>query len=129
MVVTGGRTAPLATITAGTFRVTGIIQTLVHKAILHSKEVAVKRIDILLRRPTEIAVVQNELAAILSAKCILGNKRTVRAVAAYAETYIANNEVLRAAAVDLVVRDDDAHAGCCLSGNSVILTIYTQVFG
>ena len=127
MVVCSRRTAPLTTITACSLGMAGVIETLVHNTILHRDEMAVIGIHILLSGPTKLAVVNDIIAAILCAEGVLGNDFAIDVIMPNTETDISDDEVLRAATVDLVVADDDTHARCRLAGNRVVLAIDTQV--
>ena len=99
-----------------------------HDTILHRDKMAVVGIHILLRGPAELTVVDDIIAAVLRAKRILGNDIPVHVFAADTETDVSDDEVLRAAAVDFVMRYDDTHTRSRLSGDGVVLTVDTQVF-
>ena len=99
-----------------------------HETILHGEEMAVKGIDVLFCRPAEIAVIEDEVGAVLCTKRILFTEISCCILISHPETDVSNDEVLRSAAVDFVVRDDDTYTGRCLSGDGVVLTVDTQVF-
>ena len=128
MMVSSRRTAPLATISARTFRVTGTIQSLVHNTILHGDKMAVVSIHILFRGPPELTVVNDIIRAILCSERILGNYISFHVIATDTEADITDDEVLRAATIDFVMAYHNTHPRCSLSGESVVLTIDTQVF-
>ena len=127
MVIRSRRPAPLATVTACSLRVAGVIQTIMHNAVLHGDKMAVVGVHILLGGPSELTMVDDVLRAILCPESVLRNDIAVDIIAADTETDIADDLGLRAATIDVVVRYDDTHTRCCLPGNGVVLAVDTQV--
>lgn len=114
--VCGWRTAPLTTVSTRPFRMTGFIESFMHNTILNSDKMAVVGVHILLCGPSELTVVNDIIRAILCPESILGNNIPIHIIATDTKTDITNNKILRSAAIDLVMRDDDAHPGSRLSG-------------
>ena len=89
---------------------------------------AIVRVHILLCGPTELTMINDIILAVFCSKSILRNYIPVYIFATDTETDIANNKILRSAAVHFIMGNDDTHSGCCLTGDSVVPAIHTQVF-
>ena len=107
---------------------TGLIESFVNDAVLHSDEMAVVGVHVLLGRPAELAVVDDVVTAVLRTEGVLGNDVPVHIIATDTKTDVTDDEVLRTSAVNLVMRNDDTHARRRLTGNRVVLAVNTQVF-
>ena len=66
MMIGGGRTAPLCTITAGALSMTGIVESFVGNTPLHSGEMVIIHRDVLFGAPSETAVIHYYLLTILN---------------------------------------------------------------
>ena len=128
MMIRCRRTAKLTPVSTSSLGVTGVIQAFVYDTILHREEMAVKGVDVLFCGPTEVTMIQNKVRTVLRAKGILFTELPIGRFVTYAETDVPDNEVLRSAAVDLIMRNNNTHSGRCLSGDRVVLAIDTQVF-
>ena len=85
-------------------------------------------IHILLGGPAEITVINDKMATVLRAERIRSDRIPIHILLAYAKTDIADDEVLRTAAVDLIMGNDDTEPRRCLTGDRVVLAVDTQVF-
>ena len=96
--------------------------------ILHRDKMAVIGIHILLGRPTEIAVVNDIILAILRSKSTGVQEVTIRILVTNTETKVTQDKVLGIAQINLIMRNNDTHSRCCLSGDRIVLAADTQVF-
>ena len=104
----------------------GVIESFVDDGVLHGKEVRVGCVHVFLYRPAKRAVVKDKVGAVLGRTGVFGLDVTGHIFLAYAESYVAHYEVLRAAKIHLVACDYDAVAGCCLSCKCPVRTVHAQ---
>ena len=128
MMISSRRTTPLATISACSLWVTGVIQSLMDNAILHRDKMAVVGIHILLRGPSELAVVNDIMRAVLCAESVLSDDISVHIISSDTKTDVTDDEVFRSATIDFVMGYDNSCPWSSLSGNRVVLTVYPKVF-
>ena len=78
-------------------------------------------VHVLLYRPSERAVVEDEIGAVLGAERVLSQDVAVHILLPDAETHVAHDKVLGASEIDLVACDDDALAGSRLTRQGPVL--------
>ena len=119
--VSGRRAAPLRAVSALALLVAGVVEALVHYAVLNGEIVAVGRVHVFLHRPSEHAVVEYKVGAVLRSAGL------VLLAVAGAEAYVAHDEVFRTAEVHLVAHDAYAVAWGRLSCQRPVGTLHAQV--
>ena len=128
MMVGCRRATPLTSVAARTLGMTGVVQALMHDTILYGNEMAVVGIHVLFGGPAELTVVDDVLRAVLRTESILRDDISVHIIAPDTETDITDDEVLRSAAIDLVMADENTQTRRGLTGDRVVLAVDAQVF-